>query len=141
VQFPKHFEDEIDVSTFEQILEMDDDEDDREFSKSIAYDFFAQADETFKNIDKALEEKDLPELSALGHFLKGSSATLGLMKVRDSCEKVQNLGLMKDDTGNHDADDEDENLKAIEKNAKQAKADLKVAEKLLRKFFGEEEEE
>lgn len=37
-----------------QILEMDDDEDEREFSKSIVYDFFTQADGTFQKMDKSL---------------------------------------------------------------------------------------
>ena len=46
--------DSIDQSTFEQILEMDDDEDERDFSKSIVYDFFSQAETTFENMDKAL---------------------------------------------------------------------------------------
>ncbi|KAA8565192.1 hypothetical protein EYC84_010929 [Monilinia fructicola] len=32
--------DNIDSATFEQILEMDDDEDDREFSRSIVFGFF-----------------------------------------------------------------------------------------------------
>jgi hypothetical protein len=41
-------------SQSEQILEMDDDEDDREFSTSIVFDFFDQAEKTFKNLDKAL---------------------------------------------------------------------------------------
>jgi osomolarity two-component system phosphorelay intermediate protein YPD1 len=47
----------IDASTFEQILEMDDDEDEppvREFSKSIVEGFFEQAEETFVKMDKAL---------------------------------------------------------------------------------------
>jgi len=139
--FPKHFEEEIDVSTFDQILEMDDDDDDREFSKSIVYDFFAQAEDTFVKIDEELANEDLEALSHLGHYLKGSSATLGLMKVRDSCEKVQNLGARKDETGNEEQLDDKKSLKAIRENADKAKADLKVAEKLLRKFFGEEEEE
>lgn len=47
-------EDQIDPATFEQILEMDDDEDEREFSKSIVYDFFGQADSTFAKMDKSL---------------------------------------------------------------------------------------
>jgi len=41
------------------------------------------------------EKKDgdyLKTLSELGHFLKGSSATLGLTKVKDSCEKIQHYG-------------------------------------------------
>jgi osomolarity two-component system phosphorelay intermediate protein YPD1 len=43
--------DEIDRSTFEQILEMDDDENEREFSRSIVFDFFDQAEGTFKKMD------------------------------------------------------------------------------------------
>jgi osomolarity two-component system phosphorelay intermediate protein YPD1 len=46
--------DSIDALTFEQILEMDDDEDEREFSRSIVYGFFEQADVTFKKMDSAL---------------------------------------------------------------------------------------
>lgn len=48
------FGDSIDTATFEQILEMDDDEDEREFSKSIVYDFFQQADTTFQKMDANL---------------------------------------------------------------------------------------
>lgn len=43
----------IDNSTFEQILEMDDD-DDRDFSKGIVYGFFDQAEATFDKMGKAL---------------------------------------------------------------------------------------
>lgn len=46
--------DSIDEATFEQILEMDDDEDEREFSKSIVYDFFTQAESTFEKMDSNL---------------------------------------------------------------------------------------
>ena len=45
--------DSIDMSTFEQILEMDDDED-RDFSKGIVYGFFDQAEGTFDKMGKAL---------------------------------------------------------------------------------------
>jgi osomolarity two-component system phosphorelay intermediate protein YPD1 len=45
--------DGIDSVTFEQILEMDDD-DEREFSKSIVFGFFEQAEQTFKKMDDAL---------------------------------------------------------------------------------------
>jgi len=44
----------IDATTFEQILEMDDDEEEREFSKSIVYDFFSQAEQTFQKMDSNL---------------------------------------------------------------------------------------
>ena len=46
--------DSIDPMTFEQILEMDDDEDEREFSKSIVFGFFDQAEVTFAKMDDAL---------------------------------------------------------------------------------------
>lgn len=45
----------IDTDTFDQILEMDDeDEDDRDFSKEIVYGFFEQAEGTFEKMDTAL---------------------------------------------------------------------------------------
>ena len=47
----------IDVATFEQILEMDDDEDDREFSRSIVFGFFEQAETTFQEMETALYVK------------------------------------------------------------------------------------
>jgi osomolarity two-component system, phosphorelay intermediate protein YPD1 len=46
--------DSIDQATFEQILEMDDEEDEREFSKSLVYDFFSQAEGTFDKMDASL---------------------------------------------------------------------------------------
>ena len=46
--------DSIDAATFEQILEMDDDEEERDFSKSIVYDFFTQAENTFGKMDTSL---------------------------------------------------------------------------------------
>ena len=53
-------EDTIDPSTFEQILEMDEDEDEREFSKSIVYDFFTQAEGTLTKMDTNLCVLQLP---------------------------------------------------------------------------------
>jgi osomolarity two-component system phosphorelay intermediate protein YPD1 len=55
-------EDTIDQSTFEQILEMDEDEAEREFSKSIVYDFFTQAEGTFVKMDTSLCVASLPHL-------------------------------------------------------------------------------
>ncbi len=40
--------------TFEQILEMDDDEEEREFSRSIVYGFFEQAEATFRKMEVLL---------------------------------------------------------------------------------------
>ncbi|KAF2130711.1 phosphotransmitter protein-like protein Ypd1 [Dothidotthia symphoricarpi CBS 119687] len=131
-------EDQIDPATFEQILEMDDDEDEREFSKSIVYDFFGQADSTFSKMDKSLDKKDLKTLSELGHFLKGSSATLGLTKVKDSCEKIQHFGQMKDETGTKDITEE-EGLKKLKVIVEQAKKEFIDVEKVLREFYNDED--
>lgn len=46
--------DSLDVPTFEQILEMDDDEDEREFSRGIVFGFFDQAKSTFTELDDCL---------------------------------------------------------------------------------------
>lgn len=86
------------------------------------------------------ENKNFETLSSLGHYLKGSSATLGLTKVKDSCEKIQHLGAHKDETGDKEGYEDVETLKKISDNVKVAKVEYKVAEKLLRRFFGEPEE-
>lgn len=130
--------DSIDAATFEQILEMDDDEEEREFSRSIVFDFFTQADGTFKKMDQKLEEKDLAELSALGHFLKGSSATLGLTKVRDSCEKIQHFGAHKDETGTREEPNAEVCLSKCKATIAQAKEEFKEVEKALRRFYHDE---
>ncbi|KXL43117.1 hypothetical protein M433DRAFT_31090, partial [Acidomyces richmondensis BFW] len=128
----------IDSATFEQILEMDDDEDEREFSKSIVYDFFTQAENTFQKMDANLEKKDLSQLSGLGHFLKGSSATLGLTKVKDSCEKIQHFGAHKDGTGMKEEPDDEKCLQNCKLAIEQAKMEFKEAEAALKRFYHDE---
>jgi len=127
--------DSIDALTFEQILEMDDDEDDREFSRSIVFGFFEQAEQTFKKMDDALEEKDLATLSSLGHFLKGSSATLGLTKVKDSCEKIQHYGQQKDEAGTKDEPDKAKCLSLVKDTLVAVKEEYAEVEKVLKKFY------
>jgi len=129
--------DNIDAATFEQILEMDDDEEEREFSKSIVFDFFTQAESTFNKMDSNLAKKDLDQLSALGHFLKGSSATLGLTKVKDSCEKIQHFGQNKDETGTRYQSDE-VCLEKLKTTIEQAKQEFSDVEKVLKKFYHDE---
>jgi len=36
------------------------------------------------------QSKDLKQISQLGHFLKGSSAALGVKRVSSTCEQIQN---------------------------------------------------
>ena len=45
----------VDHAIFDQLLEMDDD-DERDFSKSIVWNFFEQAETTFTQIEEALYE-------------------------------------------------------------------------------------
>jgi len=85
----------LEMETFQQILDLDDD-DERSFSRNIVHGFFEQAEQTFNEMDMYIQKKDLPKLSSLGHFLKGSSATLGLIKLKDSCERIQNLGTTRE---------------------------------------------
>ncbi|KAK4047446.1 Phosphorelay intermediate protein [Microbotryomycetes sp. JL221] len=88
----------VDMEVFEQLLEIDDDES-HEFSKTLAFDYISQAESTFKEIEEALEAKDLDTLSRKGHFLKGSSAALGLQRVQRTCEQMQHVGQRKDESG------------------------------------------
>lgn len=81
------------------------------------------------------EKRDLAQLSSLGHFLKGSSATLGMTKVKDSCEKIQHLGAKKNADGTKDEPDEDKCLAQLKTIIKQAKAEFADVEKRLRKFY------
>ena len=81
------------------------------------------------------ENRDLPALSSLGHFLKGSSATLGLTKVKDSCEKIQHYGANKDETGTSEEPNNDLCLERIKKTMAPLKRDYSEAESILKRFY------
>ncbi|KAL6887005.1 histidine phosphotransferase HPT1 [Trichoderma evansii] len=133
------FGDTIDLTTFKQILEMDE-PGDNEFSSSIVFGFFEQAEETFDSMDKALTAEDLDKLSELGHFLKGSSATLGLVKVRDGCEKIQRYGKQENLDGSPEKDVK-VCLEQIKSALATVKTDYEKVEKGLRSFYAEDDEE
>ncbi|KAF9439094.1 hypothetical protein BGZ76_000056 [Entomortierella beljakovae] len=128
-------DDIIDHTTFDQLLEMDDEED-HEFSKSLVWNYFEQAEKTFEDMDEAMNKLDFPDLSRLGHFLKGSSAALGLTKVKESCEKLQHYGNRKDASGtNTITNEEAESL--IRALLQQMRAEYVEAENYLRVFYEE----
>lgn len=81
-------QDVIDMEVFNQIVELDDG--DRSFVSSMVTEYLVQVEATFNEMDQAMETKDLKEISQLGHFLKGSSAALGVKQVSFTCEKIQN---------------------------------------------------
>jgi osomolarity two-component system, phosphorelay intermediate protein YPD1 len=85
------------------------------------------------------EGSDLPKLSQLGHFLKGSSATLGMTKVKDSCEKIQHFGARKDASGTENQPDDAQSLKNVEQTIGQAKSEFEEAERVLKRFYHDED--
>jgi len=132
--------DYMDIDTFAQILEMDDDDEEGErFSHGLVFGFFEQAEATFGQMEDGLTKKDLEELSSLGHFLKGSSATLGLYKIRDACEKIQHLGAMMDAGGDraieNDAAGREENLIQIRDILAIMRKDFFAVKKWLEEFY------
>lgn len=123
----------IEMETFQQIIDLDED-DDREFSIGMVEAYFLQASQTFEDMDTALTNKNLEQLSSLGHFLKGSSAALGVSKVKDSCEKIQHYGQCRDEELDKDLT-KAEALDLIEKLLVQVKEDYAVAERWLKNWL------
>lgn len=75
---------------FDELIGMDEDEEG--FSKTLFQTFVDQFKETIDQIKDGLASKNLDQLSSLGHYLKGSAAALGLVKISTQCERIQNYG-------------------------------------------------
>lgn len=123
----------IDDAVFGQLLEMDE-EGDNSFSKSLIEDYFDQADSTFDSIQNALNSENCKEASQLGHFLKGSSAALGVIKVRNSCEKIQHVGNLhnSDGSGSITVDDA---LPQLQQLLQHARKEFEEAKDHLKQFY------
>ncbi|TPX31396.1 hypothetical protein SmJEL517_g05262 [Synchytrium microbalum] len=87
-------------------------------------------------MDAALHRGDYTALSKLGHFLKGSSAQIGLAKLKIACEKIQNVGrlLREDGAGSVTVDEALPYLGQLVLLAKQQYAE---AELVLRREFSQ----
>lgn len=83
-------------------------------------------------------KKDCGKLSELGHFLKGSSATLGVTKVQNSCELIQHWGALRDNSTGK-ALTQEVALSKISVALKEAKEEYKEAEAWLRKWHSDAE--
>jgi len=127
---------QLDPEIFGQVLEMDDGPD-RDFSKTLVMDFFGQVKVTFEKMDESLISKNLQDLSTKGHFLKGSSATLGLTRLKDSCEKIQHFGEGLDATGTRPVDDPEKSLVDIAVTLMEVKSAFSLAKRSLLQFYGE----
>jgi len=86
------------------------------------------------------DTKDLPQLSSLGHFLKGSSAALGVIKVKDSCEKMQHYGNLRDEEAAKTLTSA-EALQKIKDLLKEVEEDYEEAAEWLKRYYREQEED
>lgn len=121
----------IDKQAFDQILDMDDDPDDRDFSRDIVFGFFDQVQNIIKQMKSSIESNDLEKLSSLGHYLKGSSATIGLTRIKDACEAIQNLGKNGSDN---------KTMELVQKNLSVITEGSAEAEKYLKTFYNEDQD-
>lgn len=78
--------------------------------------------------------KDLTTLSTKGHFLKGSSGSLGVKKVQELCERMQHYGHLRDEEENADLTPEAALKKIVELHSS-LKVEYAVAEKWLKDYF------
>ena len=83
-------------------------------------------------------DRDYTKLSSLGHFLKGSSAALGVIGVRESCELIQNYGNLRDEKAGENLTPEDA-LSRISDVLERAKEEFKEAETWLEDWYGRED--
>ena len=79
-------------------------------------------------------KKDLSKLSSLGHYLKGSSAALGVARVQASCERIQHYGQLRDEEAGTDLTSEAA-LQKIEPLLGRVKKEYAVAEAWLKKWY------
>lgn len=82
------------------------------------------------------KEKDLENLSSLGHFLKGSSAALGVSKVQSSCEDIQHYGQLKE---GHKVITKDDAITKIGKTLARAREEYETAKRSLQQIYEGEE--
>ncbi|KND92258.1 Multistep phosphorelay regulator 1 [Tolypocladium ophioglossoides CBS 100239] len=133
-----NLEDVLDMTAFNQVLGLDA-PGNNAFSLSIVLDFFSQAEDTFLSMDEALQQRDLNSLASLGHYLKGSSAAVGLIKVRDGCGKIERFGKKQNETGLAEPDTE-VCLQRIDEVLRTTKTDYYTAAGVLRKYYGQGDE-
>lgn len=85
---------------------MDESEDNREFSKELVTDFKSGATRFLSEIKANLTIDNYRNLEKLAHDFKGQAATLGLVKVTQSAQRIQNYGKNQDEEGQSLAYDE-----------------------------------
>ncbi|RLV83988.1 Phosphorelay intermediate protein YPD1 [Meyerozyma sp. JA9] len=132
----------IEWPVFSELIAMDEDEEG--FSKSLFQTFVDQFVETCRDLEVNLKEQNLDKLSGLGHYLKGSAAALGLERISNECERIQNYGkkINFDDFKLKDSslgeDDDEFWIKLIGDALQKARDNFDQAKKALNDYFDDE---
>ncbi|VUC33729.1 unnamed protein product [Clonostachys rosea] len=121
----------LDIEVFNQILEMDDDPVQREFSSEIVLSFFEETEKVLTSIEEEVEQANFPLLACLGERVKGSAATLGLEKVSESGRKIHCFGFRKTEDGASHEDDDSMSLGRIRNEVAVMREELIHARKAL----------
>ena len=79
----------VNEEIFQQLVDMDEGDPSHEFSAGILRDFFVQAQDCISKFHQLLKERNLDELAKLGHYLKGSSASVGGNEIKNLMEPIQ----------------------------------------------------
>lgn len=132
----------VDWPVFWELVAMDEDEEG--FSQGLFQTFVDQFEDTYKELEESVEEKDLDKLSSLGHYLKGSAAALGLVTVAEQCERIQNYGHKNncddfelDDETNTDITDDAYWVTLVEDAMAKVQDAFKKSKAALNEYFGE----
>ncbi|SCW03951.1 LAFE_0H02652g1_1 [Lachancea fermentati] len=125
--------DVINWEILSEIVSMD--EDNPDFSKELIIQYIDQAETTFAHIEAELDGScDLTQLASLGHFLRGSSAALGLQRIAWACERIQNYGRKREGVVSGQEDDA-HFAGLIRQTLEQARLEFAAVRRELSKFY------
>ncbi|KAH8817376.1 hypothetical protein F5884DRAFT_853794 [Xylogone sp. PMI_703] len=127
----------IDWDIFEQILEMDEDPDEHEFSKAIVTEYFQRTNEMLDRLTQHFDQRDFNSLLMIGNEMKGMAATLGLDTLRTIGEDIRDISW-RIRNGVRDGLNVDSQVKILGGLLLKGKAESKKAEDLFRGFYSYE---
>jgi len=81
----------VDMEAFNQIVALDDGDITKEFSKTLVTAWCEQAEDALEDMQRCLDAKNLTDAAHKAHYLKGSSASLGLIQVSKTCQAIYRL--------------------------------------------------
>lgn len=81
----------VDMQSFNQILALDENDPNREFSKTLIWAWCDQAEMAVEEMEIYLARDNIVDAANKAHYLKGSSASLGLLRVSHTCQSIYHL--------------------------------------------------